>query len=306
MSRFSEQLRVPVLVAPMFLVSGPELIIAAAHAGVAAAFPAPNARRVEDLEQWCQEIADALGRERPWATNLIVHRTYDRLESELDVLARYRPGLVITALGSPKRVLDRVHSWGGLVYADCASPTHAQKALAAGADGVVLVCAGAGGHTGAYNPFSFAAEVRGFWDGPMVLAGGICDGRGIRAAEVLGAEMVYMGTRFIATPESLVPEDQRQMVVETGMEDIVLSDSVTGVPANWMRASLERSGHLAVPDRGADFSGDISENKAWKHIWSAGHSVAQVRGRATVAEIVEQLTAEYVAAGGVVQDVGVA
>jgi len=169
-------------------------------------------------------------------------------------------------------------------------------------DGVVCVCAGAGGHTGAYSPFSFAAEVRSFWDGPMVLAGGIADGAGIRAAEVLGAEMVYMGTRFIATPESMVSEQQRQMVVDTPMSDIVLSESVTGVPANWMKASVERSGHLAVADRGADFSGDISDNKAWKHIWSAGHSVGRVTGVASVADVVALLAEQYVVAGGQLRD----
>jgi len=299
---FVDSLRLPVLVAPMFLVSGPELVIAAARAGIAGAFPAPNARRIDDLERWCDQINGELGEDLPWATNLIAHRTYDRLSAEIAVLARYRPALVITALGSPTRVLDDVHAWGGLVYADCASPMHAEKAIAGGVDGVVCVCAGAGGHTGAYSPFSFAAEVRSFWDGPMVLAGGIADGAGIRAAEVLGAEMVYMGTRFIATPESMVSEQQRQMVVDTPMSDIVLSESVTGVPANWMKASVERSGHLAVADRGADFSGDISDNKAWKHIWSAGHSVGRVTGVASVADVVALLAEQYVVAGGQLRD----
>ena len=302
MTSFVDSLRLPVLVAPMFLVSGPELVIAAARAGIAGAFPAPNARRIDDLERWCDQINGELGEDLPWATNLIAHRTYDRLSAEIAVLARYRPALVITALGSPTRVLDDVHAWGGLVYADCASPMHAEKAIAGGVDGVVCVCAGAGGHTGAYSPFSFAAEIRSFWDGPMVLAGGIADGAGIRAAEILGAEMVYMGTRFIATPESMVSEQQRQMVVDTPMSDIVLSESVTGVPANWMKASVERSGHLAVADRGADFSGDISDNKAWKHIWSAGHSVGRVTGVASVADVVALLAEQYVAAGGQLRD----
>ncbi len=302
MSSLAQRLTLPVLVAPMFLVSGPELVIAAARAGIAGAFPAPNARRIDDLQTWCEEIQSALGDELPWATNLIAHRTYDRLEQELAVLARFRPALVITALGSPNRVLDDVHAWGGLVYADCASPAHAEKAIAAGADGVVCVCSGAGGHTGAYSPFSFAADVRSFWDGPMVLAGGISDGRGIRAAEVLGAEMVYMGTRFIATTESMVSERQRQMVVDSSMSDIVLSDSVTGVPANWMRTSLEQSGHLAPPGQAADFSGDITDRAAWKHIWSAGHSVGGVTRIAPVAEVVAELAEQYVAAGGTLRD----
>jgi len=234
---------------------------------------------------------------------VIAHRTYDRLDAEIAVLSHHRPTLVITALGSPTRVLDEVHTWGGLVYADCSTPTHVEKAIAAGVDGVVLVCSGAGGHTGAYSAFSFSAEVRRFWDGPMVLAGGITDGRGLRAAEVLGAEVAYMGTRFIATTESLVSDGQRQMVVECAMADIVLSDAVTGVSANWMRPSLERAGHLAPSGRGADFSGDIADNKAWKSIWSAGHSVGGVERISTVAEVVEELCEQYVAAGGTLRDV---
>jgi nitronate monooxygenase len=301
---FAGRLRIPVLAAPMFLVSGPELVIAAARAGIAGSFPTPNARTIADLEIWCDEIASGLGEElaASWAANVIVHRTYDRLAAELEVLARHRPRLVITALGSPTRVLDDVHAWGGQVYADCASPEHAEKAIAAGADGVVLVCTGAGGHTGAYSPFAFTADVRSFWDGPLVLAGGIADGRAVRAAEVLGADMVYMGTRFIATPESLVSEAQREMVVETPMRDIVLSSTVTGVAANWMKVSLERSGHLATGS-GVDFSGAIADNKAWKHVWSAGHSVARVRRIASVAEVVDELVADYVAAGGTLGEV---
>lgn len=297
---FPGLLRIPVLVAPMFLVSGPEMVIAAARAGIAGAFPTPNARTIFDLERWCDEISAALGPGGPWAVNLLTHRTYDRLDAEMEVLTRHRPSLVITALGSPARVLDDVHAWGGQVYADCASPEHAEKAIAHGADGIVLVCAGAGGHTGAYSPFALAADVRSFWDGPMVLAGGIAEGRSVRAAEVLGADMVYMGTRFIATHESLAGDAQRQMVVDTPMRDIILSSGVTGVPANWMKASLERSGHLTAPGAAADFSGQIASNTAWKHIWSAGHSVGQVSGLCSVAEVVDELVEGYVAAGGVV------
>jgi anthraniloyl-CoA monooxygenase len=286
----------------MFLVSGPELVIAAVRAGIAGAFPAPNARTIDDLDRWCGQIVEELGEGAPWAANVLTHRSYDRLDAEIAVLARYRPPLVITALGSPRRVLDEVHAWGGQVYADCASPEHAEKAIAAGADGIVLVCAGAGGHTGTFSPFALTADVRSFWNGPLVLAGGIAEGRAVRAAEVLGADMVYIGTRFIATHESLVDEEQRQMVVDTPMRDIVLSSSVTGVPANWMKASLERSGHLASDGAGADFSGDIAGNTAWKHIWSAGHSVGQVRRIASVAEVVDELVEGYVAAGGVINE----
>jgi nitronate monooxygenase len=292
---FSRPMRLPVLAAPMFLVSGPELVIAAARAGIAGSFPAPNARTVADLARWCADIEAGLADldEAPWAVNVIVHRTYDRLAKELGVLARHRPRLVITALGSPRRVLDEVHAWGGEVYADCATPAHVEKAIAAGADGVVLVCAGAGGHTGSFSPFAFTADVRSFWDGPLVLSGAIATGQAILAAEVLGADLVYVGTRFIATRESLVSAEQRQMVVDAQMGDIVLSSEVTGVPANWMAASLARSGHLAAPGAGIDFSGRISENRAWKHIWSAGHGVGATRQIVSVSDVVAELADQY-------------
>lgn len=292
---FAARLRLPVLAAPMFLVSGTELVIAAAEAGIAGSFPAPNARTVEDLERWCETIAGALDEtDGSWAVNVIAHSSYDRLDAELKVIARHRPPLVITALGSPARVLDDVHAYGGVVYADVPSPELAEKAVAAGADGLVLVCAGAGGHTGRYSPFALAAEVRSFWDGPLVIGGGVSDGRGVAAAQVLGADLVYVGTRLIAARESLVEEAYRQMLIDTPMRDIVLSRRVTGVDANWMKASLEQAGHLADAGGVADFSGDIAtDRKAWKHIWSAGHGVGRVTRVSTVAEIVDELDGEY-------------
>jgi nitronate monooxygenase len=288
------RLRIPVVAAPMFLVSGPELVIAASRAGAIGSFPAPNARTVDDLEAWCTGIAGALAPEGlPWAVNAIVHSSYDRLADELAVFARHRPPLVITALGSPRRVLDEVHAYGGLVFADVATPAHAQKAAAAGADGLVLVCAGAGGHTGSFSPFAFVREVRAFWDGPLILSGAIGDGRAIRAAELLGADLVYVGTRFIATRESLASEAYRQMLVEAQMADVVLSSEVTGVPANWLAASVAAAGAPAAPAAGVDFSGTISERKAWKHIWSAGHGVGLVREVLGVAELVDELAVGY-------------
>jgi nitronate monooxygenase len=291
---FAGRLRIPVLAAPMFLVSGPELVIAAARAGIAGSFPAAGARTVDEVDRWCETIASAVGSDGCWAVNLIAHRSYDRLAAELAAICRHRPPLVITALGSPARVLDDVHAYGGVVYADVPSSQLAEKAAAAGVDGLVLVAAGAGGHTGSYSPFALAADVRSFWDGPLVIAGGVSDGRAILACEALGADLVYVGTRFIATLESLAEDAYRAMLVEAQIQDIVLSSEVTGVPANWLRASLEQAGHLAEPHAAADFSGDIArDRKAWKHIWSAGHGVGRVTRVASVQEIVDELAAEY-------------
>lgn len=210
------KLRLPVIVAPMFLISGPELVIAAGKAGIMAAFPAPNARTIAVLDTWLAQITselDAANKAGMWAINMIVHSTYERFDAELDLICQYRPQIVITALGSPSRPLERVHGYGGRVFSDVITPTQARKAIDAGADGLVLVAAGAGGHTGLYSPFALVDEVRSFWDGPIVLGGGIGNARGIAAAQMLGADFAYMGTRFIATPESLVSDENRAMLV---------------------------------------------------------------------------------------------
>jgi len=206
-------LDLPVLAAPMFLVSGPRLLAASCQAGIVGSLPAPNARTVEQLQQWLEQIvgerdaAQQRGEQwAPWMLNMIVHSTYDRFEAELELVRRYQPPIVSTALGSPKRVLDTVHAYGGVVIADVISPALARKAVAAGVDGLVLVCNGAGGHTGNYNPFAFVAEVREFWDGPLGLAGAISNGRDIHAAQVLGCDFSLVGTRLIATHESLVED----------------------------------------------------------------------------------------------------
>lgn len=286
----------------MFLVSGVEMVVAACRAGIVGAFPAPNARTVADLEAMCAAITGALAvspRAAPWAMNLITHATYERLDAELEIISRYRPELVITALGSPEPALRTVKKYGGLVFSDVATVAQAKKALAVGADGLVLLCAGAGGHTGIFNPFAFIREVRQFWTGPLVLSGGIADAAGIRAAEVLGADLVYMGTRFIATPESMVADGYRTMLVESGLEDIVTSAAVTGVAASWLRASLQQTGWSAEKlaagvQRKPDFSGDLgAEGKAWKNVWAAGQGVGLVKKIEPVADIVVALKQEY-------------
>lgn len=300
----------PVIAAPMFLVSSPALVYAACRAGVIGAFPGANARTIEDFESWCKTISEqtssssatssgsALG--AAWAVNLIVHSTYVRAAEELAVVKRYRPRLVITSLGSPSRTVEAVHAYGGFVFADVTSVAFARKAAASGVDGLVLVCAGAGGHTGTLSPFAFVSAVREFWKGTLVLAGAISDGRGIRAAQSLGADLVYVGTRFIATEESLAVPKYKQMLVDSQVDDIVPSKAITGVTANWLAPSLAAAGWTKerLGEAGQiDFSGDIGdESKAWKNVWSAGQGVGAVKHIAPVAAVVEELRAEYQAA----------
>lgn len=297
-------LDMPVLAAPMFLVSGPRLLAACSRAGIIGSLPAPNARTVDQLKLWLDEIvADRdNGQARgetwaPWMLNMIVHSTYDRFDAELELVRHYQPPIVSTALGSPKRVLEAVHSYGGVVIADVITPALARKAVAAGVDGLVLVCNGAGGHTGHYNPFAFIAEVRQFWQGPLGLAGAISNGRDIHAAKVLGCDFSLVGTRLVATEESLVEQAYRDMLVACSLDDVTATKAVSGVLANWMRPSLEQAG--IDPDSenrtGIDFSGDIaSANKAWKHVWSAGQGVGQIDRTLTVAELVDELHQGYV------------
>lgn len=293
------QLRLPVFVAPMFLISGPDLVIAAGKAGIIGAFPAPNARTIEDLNKWLLRITSELaaaGRTGMWAINMIVHPTYERFDAELDLICQYQPRIVITALGSPKRPLERVHAYGGRIFSDVITADQARKAIDAGADGLVLVASGAGGHTGQYSPFAFVEEVRSFWDGPLILGGAIGSGRAIRTALSLGANFAYMGTRFIAARESLVSEENRDMLVRTRMADIVTTAAVTGVPANWMKESLDTAGFTAEMlevKKKIDFSNLHGDTKAWKNIWGAGHSIGQTRSIQSVQEIVDELCREY-------------
>ncbi|MHA6797425.1 NAD(P)H-dependent flavin oxidoreductase (plasmid) [Pseudonocardia bannensis] len=298
------RLRIPVIAAPMFLVSGPELVLAAHRAGIVGAFPAPNARELADFDRWCQTIstgvaADAGGTvargSGAWAVNLFAHRTYRRLDAEVDILCRYRPDLVITSLGAPNRVVDAVHGYGGEVFADVATLAQSKRALAAGVDGLVLVCAGSGGHTGTFSPLAFVSAVRGFYDGPLLVAGGIGDGRAVAAVEALGADGAYVGTRFIAATESLASEQYRDMLLTAEMADVVASRAVTGVTANWLRPSLERAGYDVDGAGPADFSGDLQGAKPWKQLWSAGHGVGSVRSVTTVRAIVDELVADRAA-----------
>ena len=290
------QLRLPVIQAPMFLVSGPAMVIAACRAGIIGSFPTQNVRDDAELERWFAAIdaqTGANGGCAPYAVNVIVHPSYPRREQDLAAVLKWKPPIVITALGSPRDVVDAIHSYGGMVLADVISLRFARKALDAGVDGLVLVAAGAGGHTGPIAGFAFVEEVRRFYAGPLVLGGGIGSGRAIRAAEVLGADFAYLGTRFLATEESLVSQEQKRMVVASGSEDIVCSDSFTGVKANWLRQSIVNYGldpdHL--PEGRIDFS--RQDLKRWRDIWSAGQGVGAVDRICPLAEVVAQLEREY-------------
>ncbi|MBX9617295.1 MAG: nitronate monooxygenase [Caulobacteraceae bacterium] len=291
-----ETLRLPVFAAPMFLVSGPEMVIAACRAGIGGAFPTPNCRTVEDLDRWMDQITGALQPgDGPWIANMITHSTNTRLAEDLRLVAQYRPPVVITALGSPRPVMETVKAYGGLVFADVISMKLARKAAEAGVDGLACVSAGAGGHTGHLSPFAFISAVRDFFDGYIAVGGGVGDGAGIAGAIAAGADFVYMGTRFLATTESLAQPAYKQMVVESGPDDLVVSAAVTGTPASWLKPSLLAAGqdpdNLGEPAERSYVAG--GDNKRWRDIWAAGQGIDAVRAIEPVGDVVDQLEREY-------------
>ncbi|MGJ4907186.1 NAD(P)H-dependent flavin oxidoreductase [Bradyrhizobium sp. HKCCYLS2033] len=309
------RLRLPLIAAPMFLVSGIELVSAACGNGVIGAFPTVNCRTPDELDAWLREIADRLARRSdaggraaaPVCPNLIVHHSNARLQDDLAVLLRHRPEIVITSVGSPAKVVAPLHDAGALVFADVASIRHAERAVEAGADGLVLLTAGAGGQTGWLNPFAFVRAVRAFFDGPIVLAGGISDGVALRAAEVLGCDLAYMGTKFIATRESLADDRYKAMLVASSADDVLLTSAFTGLPTSMLRPSIVAAGldPEALPARGAieigsdiDIAAREARPKRWRDIWSAGHATSGVTDIPSVAELVARTADEYMGAGG--------
>ncbi|MEQ8742942.1 nitronate monooxygenase [Parasphingorhabdus sp.] len=292
-------LALPVIGAPMFLISGPEMVIAQAKAGMIGSFPTPNARTPEILDGWMQQISESLANDpkaASWAANLVVHPSNDRLPADMECVLRHKPPLVITALGSPARIVDAVHNYGGLVFADVNSVGFARKAAAIDVDGLVLVASGAGGHTGQTAGFAFVDEVRQFWDGPIVLGGAISTGRAIRAAEVLGADLAYVGTALIACEESEAQLAYKELVVTAGAEDIVPSNGITGVTANWLRSSLVEAGYdpANMPtEKTPNFENALDDAKAWKNVWSAGQGVGAVTAIEPMAQIAARLKQEY-------------
>lgn len=301
-SELKAKMILPVIAGPMFLVSSPELTMACCRAGIIGSLPALNARTSDIFESWMAEMAPQAREEgmAPYAINLIVHHSNPRLEADLAITARYEAPIIIASVGNPAPVVDRVKGYGGLVFSDVASVRHARRAAASGADALILLCAGAGGQTGWLNPFAFAAEVREFFDGPVILAGGVTRGSHLRAVEQVGADFALLGTPFIAATESFASEAYREMLIESGADDIVTTSEVTGIPANMLRPSLERAGFKPSKEVKEGPFSVISETdtlRAWRDVWSAGHGVGDVRAAQPAAAIVARLASEYAAAG---------
>lgn len=294
------KLRLPLIAAPMFRVSGVDLVVAACRSGVIGAFPTANSRNVEELEEWLTAI-EAAEAKAPWCANLIVHRSNPRMLDDLAVLLRHSPEIVITSVGSPKEVVAPLHDAGALVFSDVASIRHAERAIEAGADGLVLLTAGAGGQTGWLNPFAFVRAVRAFFNGPLVLAGGIGDGQALAAAQTLGCDLGYMGTRFIATVESMAQPEYKQMLVDSNADDVLLTRAFTGLQTNMLRPSIVAAGldPENLPERGSiDVAKDLTPDqpRRWRDIWSAGHTVSSISDVLSVEMLIRSVEAEYRAA----------
>ena len=293
------QQRLPVVAAPMFIVSGPKLVRAECEAGIIGSFPALNARPAEALTEWLDEIKEA---GKPFAVNHIVHRSNDRLMHDLEVTVKHQVPLAITSLGARPEVFEATQSYGGLCFHDVINNTFAKKAIEKGADGLILVAAGAGGHAGTLSPFAFVAEVRQWFDGPILLSGAIGSGNGVLAALAAGADAAYVGSAFIASDEANAPDPYKQGIVDGGMEDIVYTNYFSGIHGNYLKPSIAAAGmdpdNLPVADPSKmDFkSGGDNSAKVWKDIWGAGQGIGTIKSIGPIASIVDQFTAEFEAA----------
>ncbi|MBC3477479.1 NAD(P)H-dependent flavin oxidoreductase [Pseudomonas taiwanensis] len=298
-----QRLRLPVVAAPMFLISNPRLVLACCANGVVGSFPALNQRDSAGFKRWLEEIEQALqamAAPAPYAVNLIVHPTNPRLQADLALCVEHRVPIVITSLGAVKEVVDAVHGYGGVVFHDVTTRRHAEKAAEAGVDGLIAVAAGAGGHAGTWSPFALVAEIRQFFDKTVLLAGCINHGHQILAAQLLGADLAYMGTRFIATAESQAQPQYKQMLLDARAADIVHTPAVSGIPASFLRQSLQQAGYnMATLERGHE-QGKLKpiddEAKAWKTVWSAGQGVGDIQDVPGAAALIERLHGEYRAA----------
>ncbi|MGZ3306135.1 MAG: NAD(P)H-dependent flavin oxidoreductase [Asticcacaulis sp.] len=295
----SRNLRFPAIAAPMFLVSGPELVIATCRSGMIGTFPALNQRTTEGYGEWLDQIEAALGPDdAAFGVNLIVHNTNSRLMADLTLTVQHKVPLVITSLGAVKDVVDAVHSYGGIVFHDIINARHARKAMEAGVDGLILVAAGAGGHAGNQHPFALLNEIREFFTGTIILSGALSTGQDVAAALMAGADLGYMGTRFIATNEARAGDDYKQMIVETTAKDITYTDAISGINANFLTPSLIANGldpaAAKDPRHKIDMAHELSpEAKAWKTIWSAGQGVGSINEVLPVADLVARLKAEF-------------
>jgi len=304
-----ERLRLPVIGAPLFIVSNPKLVIAQCKAGVVGSFPALNARPAGQLDEWLHEITEALaGHDRdnpgapsaPFAVNQIVHRSNDRFEHDMEVCAKWKVPIVITSLGAREELNRAVHSWGGITLHDIIDDRFARKAVEKGADGLIAVACGAGGHAGRWSPFALVQEIRKWFDGPLVLSGAIATGRAVLAAQAMGADLAYIGSPFIATDEARASDEYKQSIVASGAADIVYSSLFTGIPGNYLRSSIVAAG--LDPDNLAEGSPELmkfqseSGAKAWRDIWGSGQGIGVVDKVRPAGELVARLTEEYRAA----------
>ncbi len=307
--KLRSQMSLPVIAAPMFIVSNPDLVVAQCTSGVIGSFPALNARPAEMLDEWLTRIEQELATRRratpeakiaPFAVNQIIHQSNDRLDHDLDVCMRHEVPMIITSLRAPTDVVKRVHAYGGVVFHDVISVRHAHKALEAGVDGLVLVCAGAGGHAGALSPFALVREVRQFFDGPIALSGAITDGNGVLAAEAIGADFAYVGTRFIATSEANADARYKQMIVDGTAADVVYTPYFTGVHGNYLKPSIAAAGldpdDLPQADKTKMNFASSAGPKAWKEIWGCGQGIGNIKEVLPTRELVGRMREEYAAA----------
>jgi nitronate monooxygenase len=302
---FFDSLSLPVVAAPMFLISGPKLVIECCKNGIVGTFPALNQRTSEGFEEWLIEIKSELKKfeeetgkkPAPFGVNLIVHPTNPRLEADVKLCIKHQVPLVITSLGAVSMVIDAIHSYGGLVFHDVIKKRHAEKAAGAGVDGLILVAAGAGGHAGTINPMSLVTEVKKFFDKTILLSGCISTGRDIASAMQMGADLAYMGTRFINSDESKAPQEYKDMIIEAGASDVTYTASISGVHANFLAASLKAAGITEEDlkkDTKIDFGKELdTEAKAWKTIWSAGQGVTAIENTIPVADLIGNLKTEF-------------
>jgi len=295
-----QRLRLPVVAAPMFLISNPSLVLACCASGVVGSFPALNQRDSAGFKAWLEEIEAGLAQLQapaPYAVNLIVHPTNPRLQADLALCVAHKVPIIITSLGAVKEVVDAVHSYGGLVFHDVTTRRHAEKAAEAGVDGLIAVAAGAGGHAGTWSPFALVAEIRQFFDKTLLLAGCINHGHEILAAQLLGADLAYMGTRFIATTQSQAQDAYKQMLLDAHAVDIVHTPAVSGVPASFLRPSLEQAGYNMNALKSGHELGKLKpiddEAKAWKTVWSAGQGVGDIHDLPDARVLIERLQSEY-------------
>jgi nitronate monooxygenase len=303
----TERLRLPVVASPLFIISGPDLVIEQCKAGIVGSFPALNARPAEQLEIWLERITRELAEwdaahpdtpSAPFAVNQIVHKSNDRLQHDMDVCAKFKVPIVITSLGARTEINDAVHGWGGIVLHDVIDNQFAKKAIDKGADGLIAVAAGAGGHAGFQSPLALCQEIREWWDGPLLLSGAIAHGRNILAAQAMGADMAYIGSAFIATQEANAVEPHKAMIVECSAKDIVHTNLITGVHGNYLKPSIRNAGmdpdNLETSDPSKmDFSSNRQKPKAWKDIWGCGQGIGAVTSVPRAGDLVARLSREY-------------